>query len=204
MKTVLPLIITLIILIGFLSGCITYEDENGVHLGFPHKHKSNIDEKPAIDISELEKKIHQLTNIEREKYGLQPLKYDYELSDIARSHSQDMAINNYFDHYNLEGQGPTDRAKSAGYNCYKDFGSYYVDGIGENIFQNNLYACITYYNNVPVYNWLSQDKIAKSTVDGWMTSYGHRENILKSSYDKEGIGISISSDYKVYVTQNFW
>ena len=52
--------------------------------------------KPKVNISQLERRIHELVNEERKKYGLQPLEWDDKLALIARKHSQDMAINNYF------------------------------------------------------------------------------------------------------------
>ena len=56
---------------------------------------------------------------------------------------------------------------------------------------------------VPVsYDWNSMKEIAKSTVDGWMDSEGHRKNILTPRFDREGIGVVISPDDKVYITQN--
>ena len=197
-------IAVLLICVG-LSGCIipTYEDEEGnTQLGLPPG--SNADEKPVIDIMELEWEIHELINIERLNYGLKSLVYDSDLADIARDHSEDMAMYRFFSHDNLQGQTPTDRAKATGYDCYKDFGSYYTDGIAENIFQNNLYDSVTYYSDSPIYDWNTQSEIASSTVSGWMDSYGHRQNILESSYDKEGIGVALSSNDEVYITQDFW
>lgn len=159
--------------------------------------------KPDIEISSLEKEVHSLINEERRNQGLSTLSWDGKLSEIARGHSQDMATNNYFSHNNLRGQDPTDRAMTKGYNCYKDYGSYYTEGIAENIFQNNLYDSVTYVNLVPFHSWNTQSEIAQSTVQGWMESPGHRQNILTATYDKEGIGIAISSDDKVYITENF-
>jgi uncharacterized protein YkwD len=160
---------------------------------------------PEINIQELEMQIHNLINNERQQYGLPSLEYDSKLADIARAHSQDMANRNYFDHVNPEGDGPTERAIKAGYSVHKEYGGgVYSDGIAENIYQNWLYDEITYYNGIPVYDWNSQSELASSTVNGWMASPGHRSNILESSYDKEGIGVAISSDYKVYITQDFW
>lgn len=164
----------------------------------------SLTQKPVINIIELETQIHVLINTEREKVGLKLLVYDSTLSTIARNHSSDMATNNYFDHNNLNGLTPTDRAKLAGYSCHKDYDSYYFDGIAENIFQNWLYSEIIYYNRIPTYNWNSQNEIASSTVEGWMNSLGHRQNILDSDIDKEGIGIAISNDSKVYITQDLW
>lgn len=166
-------------------------------------HETETDEKPDIDRKELEKRIHELVNEERSQRGLNKLSWDSDLAEIARKHSRDMAKNNYFSHTNLEGQGPTERGEEAGYYCRKDFGSYYTEGIGENIFQNWLYDSITYFNGVPSYDWNSMEEIAQSTVQGWMNSPGHRKNILDSTYDSEGIGVTISSDDKVYITQDF-
>jgi uncharacterized protein YkwD len=75
-------------------------------------------------------------------------------------------------------------------------------GFSENIFQNNLYSSITYINGVPNYHWNSLEEIAKTTVEGWMKSPGHRENLL-GYHTSEGIGVAIASDDKVYITQNF-
>ncbi len=57
---------------------------------------------------------------------------------------------------------------------------------------------------VPVsYDWLTNEEIAFIAVDGWMNSEGHRKNILNSNFDREGIGVYIDSEDRVYVTQNF-
>lgn len=159
---------------------------------------------PSINITELELEIHNHINVERQSNGLRALVFDPKLLDIARNHSKDMALNNYFSHVNLQGQDPTARAKAQGYSTYKNFGAYYTDGIAENILQNNLYDSITYINGIPIYNWNTQSEIAQSSVQLWMNSAGHRQNILNRDYDKEGIGIAISSDGKVYVTEDFW
>jgi len=165
-----------------------------------------LDKKPEINITVLENKVHELTNIERKKHGLKALKYDNKLDDIARGHSEDMAKNDYFEHDNLKGEDPSTRASKAGYNCYKNYGSYYTNGIAENIFQTWTYSSYSSYGNSEDgfnYKWASVDEMAKEIVDGWMNSPGHRENILTKTYDKEGIGVAIVSNEAVYVTQNF-
>ncbi|GAE91265.1 transporter [Gracilibacillus boraciitolerans JCM 21714] len=54
---------------------------------------------PTIDeIKKVEHQVIQYTNQEREKYGLAPLKPDWQLSRVARYKSQDMNSNNYFSH----------------------------------------------------------------------------------------------------------
>ena len=158
---------------------------------------------PTIDQQTLERRIHELINQQRNGQGLSSLSFEQTLVGIARKHSEDMAQNSYFSHTNLRGLGPTERGNQVGYSCYKNYGSYYTSGIAENIFQNNLYTSTTYYNGIPVHAWSSLEEISQSTVNGWMNSPGHRKNILTSTYDREGIGVAIAADDKVYITEDF-
>lgn len=158
----------------------------------------------TISTTALEQQVHELINQKRTEMGLDALAFDPALADIARKHSEDMAARNYFDHVNLAGQNPTARGTAAGYTCRKNYGSYYTYGIAENIFQNNLYSSVTYYSNRDTeYDWNPPEKIAQITVSGWMNSSGHRENILTPTFDREGIGIAIAADDKVYITEDF-
>ncbi len=154
-------------------------------------------------IQQVERLVHDLVNEERQRRGISPLLQDQKLSAIARAHSEDMAMRDYFAHEDLLGQGPPERAARQGYTCRKDYGSYYTEGVAENIFQNWLYSSRTYIGPIPAKNYMSPEEIAASTVDGWMASPGHRENILDRSYDRVGTGVAISKDDKVYITQNF-
>ncbi len=163
-----------------------------------------INKKPIIDKTKLEQQVHDLINQYRTQNGLATLSWDSGLSNVARYHSQDMALRNYFSHDTPEGKDPTDRGIAKGYRCEKTIGNLIYSGIAENIFQNNLYDTVWYINGIPTsYDWNDLDEIAQSTVDGWMDSSGHRQNILTKTYDREGIGVEISSDDKVYITQNF-
>ena len=162
------------------------------------------DDPYPISPATLADRVHELINEQRVTGGLPALSSDPALTDIAENHSADMAANNYFSHVSPSGQTPTDRGTAAGYTCRKEYGSYYTYGIAENIFQNNLYTTVTYYSNgTYVYDWNSQEQIAQTTVGGWMNSTGHRKNILTPTYDREGIGVAISSDDKVYITEDF-
>jgi uncharacterized protein YkwD len=157
-----------------------------------------------VNTTFLEERVHDLVNVERNRNGLISLDMDLRLSVIARNHSQDMAANSYFAHVNLQGQSPTDRGDAAGYTCRKDYGSYYTFGIAENLFQNNLYDSVTYMNGDPIsYDWNSIEEIAGTSVEGWMESPGHRKNILTSTFDREGIGVAVAADDKMYVTEDF-
>jgi uncharacterized protein YkwD len=74
----------------------------------------------------------------------------------------------------------------------------------ENIFYCSLIKRQWYINGIPANaEYYTQAEIAALAVDSWMGSTGHRQNILNSSIMNEGIGVAISSDGKVYVTQDF-
>ena len=112
-----------------------------------------------------------------------------------------MARADYFSHTNLRGQSPSDRGAAVGYDCCKDYGSYYTYGLAENIYQAWLYSQYWTRNGVIVSkDYYELEELASLVVDGWMNSPGHRENILNHSYGVEGIGIAISADEQVYVT----
>ena len=135
---------------------------------------------------------------------MQPLKHIEKIRLIARSHSEDMAVQDYFAHRSPEGLSPTDRGQKEGYNCRKDYGSYYTYGLAENIHQGWLYDSYSTRNGrIASYTWFTMEGLAQTAVGGWMESRGHRENILKTTYDRTGIGVAVAEDGKVYFTQNF-
>ena len=155
-------------------------------------------------VSELEGQIHVLVNDERRRAALTVLTLDSKLSDVARAHSSDMAMHSFFDHDNPSGQSPSSRAANAGYKCFKDYGTYYTEGIAENIFQTWLRSSTTYMYGLPVgKDYMSVERLSRQIVDGWMDSPGHRQNIVDRNYDRQGIGVAVAIDEKVYVTQNF-
>jgi uncharacterized protein YkwD len=71
--------------------------------------------KPELDIQKIELLIHEKINNQREQQGLTLLEFDSQISDIARTHSQDMAQNNYFEHTSLNGKEPWNRGEPYGY-----------------------------------------------------------------------------------------
>lgn len=166
--------------------------------------KSVKDSGPKINIISLELQVHTLVNKQRHAYGLNLLTFDPALGVIARNHSIDMQKNNFFSHTNPSGEGPTERAKRHGYNCQKNLGNTIMVGIAENISLRSIFDSVTYHNGIPQYHWTKAGDIVRSTVKGWMQSPGHRKNILTPYFEREGIGIAISDDGKVYSTQNFF
>ena len=158
--------------------------------------------KPRVSSSNLEKEIHALINKERRKRGLPPLEWDVTLAEIARKHSRDMVERNYFGHASPDGYDFSYRYKQAGYACAVSIGRVIYTG-AENILQTNLYDSVTKENGRIYYNWISQEKIAETAVEIWMKSPAHRDNILVPFFRREGLGVAIAPDGKVYVTQDF-
>ena len=138
---------------------------------------------------QIEELVYTMTNQYREAAGLQPLDRITKIDQIARAHSEDMAKRNYFEHDTPEGLDPTDRGNAAGYPCRKDYGSYYSYGLAENIFMHTG-------------TWYGAEHLADEIMKGWMNSFGHRQNIMESDYDRIGIGVAIGGG-AVYATQNF-
>ena len=158
---------------------------------------------PKIDPFNLELRIHELINAERTKQKLPPLKLDNRLADVARLHSRDMADRGFFDHINPDGKTPTERGNAGRYTCKKYLGDYVAEGLAENIFQNNLYSRVIMKGKDVTFDWNTGEKIAQTTVDGWMGSPGHRRNILASRYQRTGIGIAVASNDQILITQLF-
>jgi uncharacterized protein YkwD len=158
---------------------------------------------PKIDPFALEFRIHELINAERVKQKIPALKVDNRLTDIARRHSRDMAERGFFDHLTPEGKTPTDRGRAAHYTCKKYFGDYIAEGLAENIFQNNLYSRVIILGTKTTFDWNTAEKIAQTTVEGWMVSPGHRRNILTSRYGRSGIGVAVAANDQVLITQLF-
>jgi len=159
-------------------------------------------QRPEVSAASLEKKIHVLINQDRKKHGLAPLVRDDVLSRIARSHSCDMARRRYFSHESPEGGDFSDRYRQARYACSVQVGPTLYLG-AENIALNNLYASVRRVNGTVYYEWSTVEEIARTTVQGWMDSTGHRKNILTPYWGKEGIGVCIAPDDRIYITQNF-
>jgi uncharacterized protein YkwD len=150
-------------------------------------------------IATLEFAVHQLVNFERQKNSLSVLSQDPELAEIARAHSNDMLLNNFFEHENLSGLTAADRGNAVGYACLKNFGDFYTEGISENLFQGYLYSSFNSLRR----SYIALEELAFKIVEDWMNSPGHRENILTETYDREGIAVVIGDDESVWVTQNF-
>jgi len=125
---------------------------------------------------EYERKIFELTNEARLRFGLKPLKWDDVLADVARGHSGDLATSNTFSHTGSDGSSPEQRVDKA------DVASKFM---GENISAGR--------------------HIPEAAMRDWMNSDGHRINILHTDVRYVGVGAVYVKDsrFKIYVTQLF-
>ena len=112
------------------------------------------------DIRAMEEEVVRLVNEERAKYGLQPLQIDERLMQVAKLKSKDMFDNNYYEHTSPIYGSPFEMLK--GFNI-----SYNI--AGENIHHHK--------------------QNAKSVVEDWLNSQGHRENILNNNFKYIGVGL---------------
>src|SRR5262245_4036839 len=125
--------------------------------------------------SPFEQKILELTNAERQKVKLPPLKGDPRLHKIAQAHSENMAKQGKLEHV-LDGKTQGDRMRAAGYKFQRN---------GENVGMGD------------------DDNTAEELMDAWMASPGHRANILHTAYSEIGIGMARAKNGMIYFTQLF-
>jgi uncharacterized protein YkwD len=127
----------------------------------------------------VESRILELTNVERISRGLRALEPDAGLTLAARAHSEQMARLGFFDHV---GGSPPDRtlqqrvARAAST----------VITVGENIAK-----------------FSPRPDLAGEMVRGWMSSPGHRANVLKAEFTHLGVGVVRDRTGEYLATQVF-
>ena len=139
------------------------------------------------NVDQIKEDVIRLSNIEREKSGLSPLKYDPLLEKAAQSHVEDMdASGRYLAHTGSDGSSPEDRIKSTGYQAaWHDLGN----GSWRYVGQENAAAGQT---------------SAAGVVDAWMNSPGHRAAIMDPHAEEIGVGFEIDDvSGRTYWIQTF-
>jgi len=115
-----------------------------------------------------------LCNDARRAVGVSSLQWDERIQHVAQSHADAMAQGAYFDHVDVQGRAVGERLTQSGFN-YR--------WAGENISAGK--------NRVEeVFAW-------------WMTSAGHRANILKPEFALTGFGYCfIEHDIRAF--HHYW
>lgn len=126
----------------------------------------------------VERRAFEQANAMRAENGLSPLTWDPELCLMAREHSEQMAKLGYFSHETPEGLQLKDRAHENGILHFRV--------IGENIAYNKGY-----------------DDPGGFAVERWMTSAGHRANMLYAGFEASAIGSYVAADGSTFLTQVF-
>lgn len=105
-----------------------------------------------------------------------PLSWSPALGNAAQAHSRDMARENYFDHRDLDGDMPDDRARAAGYRGRQ---------IGENIAAG-------------------QSSVSQAMA-GWLASPGHCANLMNPMFTQVGAAYATDarSNEGIYWTMLF-
>lgn len=106
-------------------------------------------------------KVIELTNREREKAGLSPVKESSALNKAAQLKAENMFAENYWAHFAPSGKTPWDFIIGSGYK---------FAFAGENLAKN-------FYNSEDV-------------VVAWMNSPTHKDNLLNSKYEDIGIAVT--------------
>jgi uncharacterized protein YkwD len=110
-----------------------------------------------------------LINRERMTRGENPLALNSRLERAAQSHTESMAFGNYFEHVGPRGDTPADRLRASGY--------IYSSRVGYEIAENIAWGTLS--QGTP-----------RAIVAAWMSSAGHRENILDSRFRDTAVGVS--------------
>jgi uncharacterized protein YkwD len=126
--------------------------------------------------SAAESRIFDLINVQRRRQGLAPLAFNPQLDRMAKIQAENMARFQKMAHVIPDASLPTlgDRARYVGYPYSR---------ISENV-------ALGYPS-------------AETVVEGWMSSSGHRRNILDREVAETGIGIARSSAGGIYYCQVF-
>jgi uncharacterized protein YkwD len=101
-----------------------------------------------------------LVNVERAAAACGPLTMHPQLNQAALAHSEDMALNDFFDHTGSNGSSVTDRMEAAGYTNWT--------AAAENI--------------------AAGQTTPEAVMTAWMNSPGHRANILNCDFADIGVG----------------
>lgn len=124
-----------------------------------------------------QKKLIELTNIERQKMGLSPVSENSALDKAAELKAQNMFQENYWAHFAPSGKTPWDFILGAGYK---------FTVAGENLAKN----------------FSSSDDVVKA----WMASQTHRDNLLNPKYQDIGIAVEegvLNGQKTILVVQEF-
>lgn len=135
----------------------------------------------ALEESRAEQRIAREVNEARSAAGVGTLSYNETLARVAATHSRHMATRGYVSHESPDGAGVAERYARFGLTCPG----------GENVYYGPRGGLAS-----------SERTLAEHVVRSWLDSPGHRETLLKDRFDRQGIGVVITDEGGLYVTQD--
>lgn len=171
---------TAIFWVIFFAAICSIEKTSCQSLSLPDKTFGDAAEKITTDeiFDADEDEIFALVNDERQKQHLDVLIRDNQLAEIARDYSQQMADENFFDHFDSRGADVVVRVKKSNLRRWSK--------IGENLFSVEGLSDFDHF-----------------AVENWMKSPTHRQNILDRDFNTAGIGIAESGTGEIFITEVF-
>jgi uncharacterized protein YkwD len=122
----------------------------------------------ASDLAKVRAATLCLINRERAAHDERPLQANGRLQRAAQGHTEEMVSGDYFSHFAPSGAGPASRMRASGYIHGGNVGY----EVGENIAWGTLSLATP-----------------RAIVEAWMSSPGHRANILDPRYRDTAIGV---------------
>jgi uncharacterized protein YkwD len=131
---------------------------------------------PAVGGTEdhaYEQRVLELVNVERARYGLQPLRYQAQLDAASERHNAVQAATGIMAHDGIGDGDPGSRIRATGF----------TNAWGENVATGQL----------------SPEQV----VAEWMASPGHRKNILDPTFSKLGVSYTVGAGGRTFWAQSF-
>lgn len=149
----------------------------------------------SLDTERVEELVVEETNAERIDRGIQPLEENTSLRRPARNHSDTMARHGFVGHEAPDGEQTYQR-----YEDCTDKGGFFGENVANTWYDRN----IVYEEASPSVLHLSDEReVAEHLVRKWMDSEGHRETLLRGSWEDIGVGVSVGDKNEVFATQAF-
>lgn len=166
---------------------VVMRDADASRVPFPVAERSQAE--VASFVARAEATLVALMNRFRTERGLPALAAHDTLDQVARAHSADMALRDFYDHEDPDGVRPHQRVVAA------------LPGEDVAASAENIHT-IAEPNDVTFA--LGPDWLAHRLFDDWIHSDGHRGNILHERLTHIGLGIVFTAEGdRVYATQKF-
>lgn len=158
----------------------------------------------GVNLTKTETLFIEFLNEERKNRSLGIVEKGGVLTEMGRKHSRDMALKEYFDHVEPDGDTINDRFRKNGLipECnlpIKGTDRYYSGT--ENIAKSHIHSEVSYdWAKGGTYYVSDEEDLAWALFQMWMHSKGHREAMLVYSADEAGLGLYITDDNVVYAS----